>query len=67
MASERAGERQGAPASRWGALRQCVVAPGPRLLVFALIGSAVWLLILAVFPPINYDELALVHFAWLIS
>ena len=67
MASERTGERQGAPASRWDTLMQCVVALGPRPLVFLLVGAAVWLLILAVFPPINYDELALVHFAWLIG
>lgn len=38
-----------------------------RLPALLLSGAAVWLLMLAVFPPINYDELALVHFAWLIS
>ncbi|RPI07347.1 MAG: DUF2029 domain-containing protein [Zetaproteobacteria bacterium] len=42
-------------------------ATGRRLPVLLLLGATVWLSILAVFPYINYDELALVHFAWLIA
>ena len=41
MASERTEEWHDAPASRWGTLMQCVVAPGPRLVFFVLIGAAV--------------------------
>ncbi len=43
------------------------MAAGWRLPALLLLGAAAWLLVLAVFPPINYDELALVHFAWLIA
>ena len=67
MATEHTANRRGAAASTSASLVGRADATGRRLPALLLLGAGVWLLILAVFPPINYDELALVHFAWLIS
>ena len=67
MTTENAAERRCAWASPSVCFAARAVAAGWRLPALLLLGATAWLLVLAVFPPIDYDELALVHFAWLIA